>query len=216
MTRRRLRPLTLEGPAGRLEALLEESPARAPVVAALVCHPHPLHGGTLHNKVAHTLGSTLAELGGVSLRFNFRGAGRSEGRFDQGRGEREDARAALRHLRAHYPGARLWAAGFSFGAWVALRVGAEEPDVERLVGVAPPVGRSDFTFLAACPKPKLILQGDADDVCPLPELQAAFAGWAQPKALVVVSGANHFFDRHLTRLAQALRESLAEAAGAPG
>ena len=201
----------VQGPAGRLECLLK-SPPGLPEAAAVVCHPHPGFGGNLHNKVVHKLSSTLADLGGVALRFNFRGVGRSEGHFDEGVGERADALAATDELRRRYPGTRLWIAGFSFGSWVGLGVGAELPDVERLIGVAPPVGRSDFSFLQTCAKPKLIVQGDLDDVCPAELLGQAFGGWSEPKTLVTVPGANHFFDRHLSQLAQVLRENLGEAA----
>jgi alpha/beta superfamily hydrolase len=210
---RRILTVRLAGPAGRLEGLLEDALTPVPAFAALVCHPHPLYGGTMHNKVAHKTAATLQELGGAVLRFNFRGVGRSEGRFAGGEGERDDARAALAHLRRRYPGARLWVAGFSFGAWVGLRVGAEEDDVERLIGIAPPVSTFDFSFLERCAKPKLLVQGDRDETCPLPALQGVLPGWAEPKTLLVIQGANHFFDKQLTRLSRALHEALP--AGSP-
>src|SRR5512142_11386 len=111
--------LLLDGPAGGLEAILEEPEDAEPTEVALVCHPHPLYGGTLHNKVVHRVASSLHALGLTVLRFNFRGAGQSAGRFDRGEGELADARAALAFLRARHPGARVWVAGFSFGAWIA-------------------------------------------------------------------------------------------------
>src|SRR5439155_6666684 len=165
--------LEIAGPAGRLEAVLQHHET-ASGWAALVCHPHPLYGGTLHNKVAHRVAVTLHRLGATVLRFNFRGAGHSEGRFDDGRGELEDARAALAWLRAHEPGARLWAAGFSFGSWIAARLAAAEPDVERMILVAPPVTTSDFAALHQARKPKLVVQGTADTVCPPAELAPEF------------------------------------------
>jgi alpha/beta superfamily hydrolase len=198
----------LDGPAGPLEAILHETAGRAPRFAAVVCHPHPLYGGTMHNKVTHRVAATLQEIGGVVLRFNFRGAGRSAGIHDHGRGEQEDARAAFEELRRRAPGSPLWAAGFSFGSWVGLRAGAAAPDVERLIAVAPPVARSDFSFLGRCTTPKLVVQGEADVTCPPAELARVFPTWADPKVLVSVPGANHFFDRHLSELSQVLRENL--------
>src|SRR5262245_3827940 len=162
---RRLESLTLPGPAGALEAVLQHREGEIPEVAALVCHPHPLHGGTLHNKVVHRVAATLHEMGAAVLRFNFRGAGKSEGVHDEGRGELEDARAALRWLEQRYPGARRWLAGFSFGSWIAARLAAHEP-AERLILVSPPLHRSDFDSMRRSEVPKLVLQGTADDICP--------------------------------------------------
>ena len=205
----RLMALELSGPAGPLEALLQECDTGTPAFAALVCHPHPLYGGTLHNKVVHRVASALHGIGGVTLRFNFRGVGRSAGAFDQGRGELEDARAALDWLRARLPGTSLTVAGFSFGAWVAARLAAAEPAVERLVLVAPPVAGDDFAVMRTSPVPKLVLQGTADVTCPLATLQPEFATWAEPRRLRTVEGATHFFDRRLGELERALLEGLA-------
>lgn len=204
----RLVALEVAGPAGPLEALLQECDQGPPAFAALVCHPHPLYGGTLHNKVVHRIASTLHELGGTTLRFNFRGVGGSAGSFDHGAGELEDARAALAWLRAHLPGTPLTVAGFSFGAWVAARLAASEPAVGRLVLVAPPVAEEDFALMRTAPVPKLVLQGTADVTCPPAALAPEFATWAGPRRLIVVEGANHFFDRQLGELAKGLLEGL--------
>lgn len=204
----RLVSLELAGPAGRLEALLQERDDAEPAVAALVCHPHPLYGGTLHNKVVHRAAAALHALGAAALRFNFRGVGRSEGAYDRGAGELEDARAAFRWLHSRHPRARAWALGFSFGAWVAARLAASEPAIERLVLIAPPVGTMSFEVLRALGIPKLVIQGTADDVCPPHLLHAQFTGWAEPRTLVEVEGATHFFDRQLAALAHALEEHL--------
>lgn len=204
----RLRPVTLEGPVGALEGLLQERSAHDHVLTAVVCHPHPLHGGTLHNKVVHRVASVLHELGAVVLRFNFRGVGKSAGTFADGVGELEDARAALHWMEARYPDAKPWAAGFSFGSWVAARLAASEPGIERLILVAPPVASHDFSALGSATVPKLVIQGTRDDLCPLPALEGVFPGWAAPKALVRVEGASHFFDRQLAALAEALRQGL--------
>ncbi|MBI3539905.1 MAG: alpha/beta fold hydrolase [Candidatus Eisenbacteria bacterium] len=204
----RLQTLAIAGPAGALEALLHEHEGREPAIVALVCHPHPLYGGTMHNKVVHRVAATLHELGAAVLRFNFRGAGKSEGLHDEGAGELDDARAALAWLGARHPRARRWVAGFSFGAWIAARLAASERSVERLVMVAPPVQRSDFDLLREAAVPKLALQGTHDEVCPPAALEAAFATWAEPKALRRIEGGTHFFDRQLGDLADALRDAL--------
>ncbi|OGF17964.1 MAG: hypothetical protein A2W00_12600 [Candidatus Eisenbacteria bacterium RBG_16_71_46] len=202
----------LEGPAGSLDALLQEDAGREPRLAALICHPHPRYGGTMHNKVVHRCATVLHGLGAAVLRFNFRGAGRSEGTFDRGAGELEDARAAFGWLRARHPRARLWVAGFSFGSWIAARLAAAEPAVGRLVLIAPPVGASGFGFLKSVAVPKLVVQGTRDDVCPLAALEAEFPAWAEPKTLVRIEGATHFFDRRLRDLGAALTAALAGAA----
>lgn len=205
----RLLPLELPGPAGRIEALLQEREDAEPAEVALVCHPHPLYGGTLHNKVTHRVATTLFARGAAVLRFNFRGVGRSEGVHDRGRGELQDALALLDWLRRRHPRARAWAAGFSFGSWVASRVAASEPAVERLILVAPPVHTQTFEEMRTCPVAKLVLQGTADDVCRPENLARVFPTWAEPKRLELVEGASHFFDRRLVELAAALERGLA-------
>ena len=209
----RLVPLSIHGPAGRLEALLQEHESRDHAIVALVCHPHPLYGGTMHNKVAHRAAAVLHALGAAVLRFNFRGAGKSAGRHDGGEGELEDARAALGFLTERYPHARRWLAGFSFGSWIASRLAAAEPGIERLILVAPPVTTSDFAVLDTLAVPKLVLQGTADDVCPPAALRERFARWAEPKTLVEIPGATHFFDRQLGALADAIHEAISATGG---
>jgi pimeloyl-ACP methyl ester carboxylesterase len=148
----RLLALSLAGPAGLLEALLQECDSGSPAFAALVCHPHPLHGGSMDNKVVHRVAATLHELDGTTLRFNFRGVGNSAGHFDHGAGELEDARAALAWLRARLPGTALLVAGFSFGAWVAARLAASEPAVTDRAGPQaghPGDGRRDLSAVRA-------------------------------------------------------------------
>ncbi len=206
----RLVALELAGPAGPLEALLEECDSGPAALAALVCHPHPLYGGTMHNKVVHRVAATLHETGATTLRFNFRGVGRSAGRFDQGRGELDDARAALAWLKRHLPGRPLLVAGFSFGAGVAARLAAASGEVGRLVLVAPPVAAMDFADLRISSVPKLVVQGTRDEHCPVTELEPEFAAWAEPKHLVKIEGATHFFDRQLGDLANALLQGLSE------
>ena len=213
----RLVALELSGPAGPLEALLQECDgAGTPRAAALVCHPHPLHGGTMHNKVVHRVASVLHARGAATLRFNFRGVGRSAGRFDRGEGELEDARAALGWLRARLPGVPVIVAGFSFGSWVAARLAGLEPAVGTLVLVGPPVAAADFSVLRALTVPKLVVQGSRDEVCPPADLEAALPGWAPPRLLRMVEGAGHFFDRRLRELGEAVLDGLRELEGVPG
>jgi alpha/beta superfamily hydrolase len=204
----RLQHPTLRGPAGALEAALHEREGRPHGLVALVLHPHPVYGGTLHNKVVHRAASTLHELGAEVLRINFRGVGASEGAFDEGDGELEDARAALGWLRQRYPGARLWLAGFSFGSWIAARLTAVETDLERVILIAPPVTRMGFERLETAHTPKLVIQGMADTVCPPADLERVYPRWAEPKQLVWVPEASHFFDRQLSALGDALARTL--------
>jgi alpha/beta superfamily hydrolase len=204
----RLVPLDLQGPAGRIETLLQEREGERPAFVAVVCHPHPLYGGTLHNKVAHRLASVLAARGGAVMRFNFRGVGRSEGVHDRGRGELQDAMVVLDTLRRRHPGVPAWAAGFSFGSWVASRLAASEASVERLIMVAPPVHTQTFDEMRGSPVPKLVLQGTADEVCKPENLARVFPTWAEPKRLIEIAGAGHFFDRQLAELGAAIERGL--------
>jgi uncharacterized protein len=206
------RSLTLDGPAGRLEALLW-TPASAglPPLAAVVCHPHPLYGGTMHNKVVYQASRTLHDFGLAVLRFNFRGVGLSQGTHDRGRGEADDVRAALNFLAAQFPGAPLLAAGFSFGAWVGLRAGCTDPRVAELVGMGLPVDDLDCSYLRECAKPKLFLQGEEDQYGAPAKLRALIASLPPEAAatrLTVISSADHFFTHQLSRMKHALAEWL--------
>src|SRR3990170_6100517 len=204
--KRTVRSLWLPGPAGKLEALWEQPQSARSDLAALVCHPHPLYGGTLHNKVVHHTARALQELGLAVLRFNFRGAGRSQGAHDQGRGEADDVRAALAWLENKVPAAGLVLAGFSFGAWVGLRVGCGGARVGALLGVGLPANDSDFSYLADCSKPKLFIQGTRDQFGSLGAVEALAERAAAPKELVWVEGADHFFAGHLEELRRAIRD----------
>jgi alpha/beta superfamily hydrolase len=190
------RPLFLAGPAGKLEATLWTSPQPDPPLATVVCHPHPLFGGTLHNKVVFQAARALHEFGLPVLRFNFRGAGLSEGEHDRGRGEQEDVRAALDFLAAEFPGRPLLLAGFSFGAWVGLRVGCADARVSELIGLGLPVGDSSFDYLETCAKPKLLLQGGRDQFGDPARLAELVASWPEnvrgQTAVAILPGADHF------------------------
>jgi alpha/beta superfamily hydrolase len=183
-------------------------PAQTPQRAAVVCHPHPQFGGTMHNKVVFRLAAALVEYGAPALRFNFRGVGRSTGAYDEGRGEADDVRAALDALAARYPGVPLLLAGFSFGAWVGLPVGCADARVTHLIGAGAPVSLLQADDLASCVKPKLIVQGEHDQYGSRPALEAWFARLPEPKRLSIVPGADHFFTQQQSELAAALDAGL--------
>lgn len=204
----RLVPLMLDGPAGPLEALLQEREGQSHATLAVVCHPHPLYGGTLHNKVAHRVASTLFGMGAAVIRFNFRGVGKSAGTFDRGIGELEDARCAFRFLCERHPNARRWAAGFSFGSWVASRLAASETSIERLLLIAPPVHTQTFEEMRTLAIPKIIVQGLGDEICRPENLKRLLPEWAEPKRLLEVPEASHFFDKQLAELADAVQEGM--------
>jgi len=205
------RSFFLDGPAGRLEAILWTPAAGSQIArAALVCHPHPLFGGTMHNKVIYQAAKSLSALGVPVLRFNFRGAGTSAGTHDRGRGEQGDVRAALDFLASEFPGVPLLLAGFSFGSWVGLRVGCEDPRVTQLIGLGAPVNDSDFSYLAQCAKPKLFVQGGNDQFGSSANVEALFATLPAPKKLVFVEGADHFFTGQLDKVRAAIDEWLDE------
>jgi alpha/beta superfamily hydrolase len=196
-----------------LEALMEWNPEVTPRLVALVCHPHPMFGGTMHNKVVYRAAKS-ALLGGLpTLRFNFRGAGNSEGEFTGGEGEREDVRAALGYLTAHFPGLPVCLMGFSFGSWVGLDVGATDARVSTLVGLGVPVNMSDFDFLHGVTKPKLIIQGTRDQYGSVAGVPALYASLAEPKQIHWVEGADHFFAGKLDEVQAVLGEFLAPISG---
>jgi alpha/beta superfamily hydrolase len=204
------RSFFLAGPAGRLEALLWTTPVAEPSFAAVVCHPHPLFGGTMHNKVVYQAAKRLHELGIPVLRFNFRGAGLSEGVHDKGHGEQEDVRAALDYLAGEFSGKPILVAGFSFGSVVGLRVGCKDDRVAELIGLGIPANLSDLTFLEKCAKPKLIIQGGNDRYGSQEKVKAMFGTLPEPKKLVIVPGADHFFAGHLNEAGAAIEEWLTE------
>ena len=197
---RRIEALQLDGPAGKLEALLEAPEDTAPRAAALICHPHPLFGGTMHNKVVHRVARALRNSGYVVLRFNFRGVGKSEGRHDLGVGEIEDARAALDWLRNRYPGLPYTLAGFSFGSRVILSLGCGLPGAERLIALGFPANRDPVGVLAWCTVPKVFIQSTRDDYGSPPEMGALNAQVADPKRLIWVEAQDHFFAGGLDEL----------------
>lgn len=197
-----------EGPAGRIEAILKE-PTIQVTRAAIVCHPHPLFGGTMHNKVVYRIARAFADAGFAVLRFNFRGTGRSQGEHDDGRGEREDLRTAIEFIEHKYPVSELWLAGFSFGSMVMLRTAACDDRVRAFVAVGVPVSRYDFSDLPRCNKPKLFVQGALDQYGATQDLVKLFESLDEPKELKIIEDADHFFEGHLPELAAAVTAFIA-------
>ena len=201
--------LDVDGPSGRLDALLEEGPA--PRFAALVCHPHPRLGGTMHNHATYRLARSARAAGGASLRFNFRGVGRSAGQYDHGRGEADDAAAALAFLAARYPGLPRLACGFSFGAFASLTAGPRDAGVTGLLlaGVVTTprddLPQRDLGPLRGLALPVAVVQAAEDALGPPAEVARALEGAVGPRRLLVVPGATHLFTEALDALeAQAL------------
>jgi len=198
---RRIETLFLDGPAGRLETLLEE-PEGEIREAALVCHPHPQHGGTMHNKVVYRLARGLRRTGAAVLRFNYRGVNLSTGAYDEGEGEMEDARAALGWLRRRYPGLPVTLAGFSFGSRIVLRLACGGEPVRRVIAAGFPTVYRDRGYLDGCIVPRIFVQSTHDEFGPVAELEPLVAGLPEPKRLVLVEARDHFFDGALDRLEQ--------------
>ena len=205
------RSLFLNGPEGKLEAVLwKPISSTPPPRAAVVCHPHPLFGGTMHNKVVYQTAKSLDALGVAVLRFNFRGAGLSEGTHDRGRGEERDVSTALDFLAKEFPGVPLLLAGFSFGCWVGLRVGCADERVADLIGLGVPVNDSDFSYLHSCAKPKLFVHGSQDRYGHIQTLGHLVAALPGDNRLVVVDGADHFFTGKLDQLDAAVANWITE------
>jgi uncharacterized protein len=218
----------IAGPAGRLEALLDEpQPERrveadglvydgqpAGVRAAVVLgHPHTEYGGTMHTKVVYQTAKALNRIGCAVLRINFRGAGASAGSFTGGPGEKDDFRAALDFMHERYPGSRMWAAGMSFGAWIGLSVGADDPRISTLIGIALPIATYDWEAVRTSAKPKFFIHGERDELCPLKDMREFYARAAEPKELVVIDGADHLFDGKVSEVADAIEDLLGDWSG---
>lgn len=201
------------GPAGRLEGLLDGDSA-SPRAAVVFGHPHPLlgGGGTMHTKAVYQGAKGLTRIGCAVLRFNFRGVGRSEGTFDSGNGEREDFTAAIDFMAAKYPGTPIWAAGFSFGSWIALEVGAADPRVSLLIGIAPPWEKEGYEWKAIyeTTKPKFFIQGESDEVCAIQDMWSHYSKLQEPKELVVIDAANHLFEGKTSEVGEALEDLLGD------
>jgi len=214
----------ITGPAGRIEALLDEPASRgtfesesttggapAQVHAAVVfAHPHTEYGGTMHTKVVYQTAKALSRIGCAVLRFNFRGAGASAGVFSDGPGELDDFRAALDFMHERYPDAPMWAGGMSFGSYVGLTAGARDPRVTTLIGIALPVSRYDYSGVAASGKAKFFIHGEFDEICPLKDVREFYARCAEPKDLVVIDAADHLFEGKVSQVAEAIEDLLGD------
>ena len=193
---------------GQLEAILKEPRQGTPKGVALVLHPHPLGGGTMHNKVVFRAAAALNDARLAVLRINFRGVGQSTGQHDEGRGERDDVRAGLDYLSQQYPGVRITVCGFSFGSRVGLEVAIHDPRVSFLIGIGTPLDKYDFSFLAECRKPLLLVHGENDEFGDVEQLRRLVAELEinVPVRLVVIPGAGHFFEKHLDELKRAITD----------
>lgn len=193
---------SIAGPVGVLQ-VLEELPDSEPQAVAVICHPHPLHGGNLNNKIVHQLARTFNDMGAVSVRFNFRGVGGSEGGYDEGRGELQDLLAVVAWVAQRWHGLPLWLGGFSFGGFIAVQAAAEL-NPHRLVTVAPAVNYFPDQSVALAHTDWLLIQGDADDIVPWSTVQAWVQQLTTPPALTLISGTGHFFHGRLNELKQAV------------
>jgi hypothetical protein len=201
---RRIESLALAGPAGTLEALLEEPEHAEPVEAALVCHPHPQHGGTMHNKVVYRIARGLRKAGCVVLRFNYRGVNLSEGEYAQGVGEIEDARAVLGELARRYPALPLLAAGFSFGSRIVLRLAGQESGIRRVIAAGFPTSITDYDYISQVRVPKFFVQSTNDEFGPRPKFEEFFESVPEPKHLDWIEAEDHFFKHSLDAFERAI------------
>ena len=191
----------------KLEGLLSILSLTAKI-GAVLCHPHPLYGGEMHNNVVSALVDAFHTAGIMTLRFNFRGVGNSEGAHDEGNAEVDDVKGAVTYLLSRQAVPTVVVAGYSFGSMVGLRAGADDPRVHKLIGVALPIGMRDASFLLNAKKPKLLISGDHDNYSPVPALQDLVAKLSEPKSLVIVDGADHFFGGLEGKVAKAAVEFL--------
>ena len=197
----------IEGPSGTLECLFDK-PDGEPRAAVVFAHPLPTQGGTMHTKVVFQAAKGLTRIGCVVMRFNFRGVGRSTGAWDNARGEMDDYRAAVDYMAGKYPQLELWAAGFSFGSYIATTVGADDDRICALIAIAPPVDKYEFASVKQSTKPKFVIHGERDELISLKMVRHFYAGLLEPKELVEIDRANHLFDGQATEVGDALQDLL--------
>lgn len=199
----------IPGPAGVLEALLDlpEGDSRA---VAVFGHPHPLHSGTMHTKAVYQAAKGMTRIGVAALRFNFRGVGLSAGTFDAGPGEQDDFRGAIDFAGERFQGLPIWAAGMSFGAWIAMTTGAADPRVSVLLAIAPPVDRYDFESIKSCAKPKFIIHGESDEIISIKDIRRFYAQIPEPKELATIEDANHLFEGKTGMVGDAVEDLLGD------
>lgn len=197
----------IAGPVGPLEVLLD-TPTGPPRAAVVFAHPLPTHGGTMHTKVVYQSAKALARIGCVVLRFNFRGVGLSAGAWDEGQGERDDYRAALTYMAGRYPDLEIWAAGFSFGSYIATTLGADDDRVSALIAIAPPVHTYEFASVKLSRKPKFIIHGGHDELISIKLARHFYAQLLEPKEFVEIDRADHLFDGQAAEVGDALADLL--------
>ncbi len=197
----------ISGPSGQLEAVLDKPASHLKKAVAICCHPHPQHGGTLTNKVIHTVARAQANLGIPAVRFNFRGVQKSEGVYDHGKGEQDDLRAVLAWAQTEYPEHKLWLSGFSFGSWVSAMI-AHEYQIEQLISIAPPVARGYFDGMIHPKCDWLAIMGDQDEVVSFSETEKWIESLQPSPQWIVMQGAGHFFHSRLVELREILQEQL--------
>ena len=199
----------IPGAVGPLEVLIDR-PSEAPRAAVVFAHPLPIEGGTMHTKVVFQGAKALASIGCAVLRFNFRGVGRSAGVWDNGRGEMDDYRAAVDYMAGVFPGLQMWAAGFSFGSYIAMTSATDDSRICAMIGIAPPVDRYEFASVKLSAKPKFLIHGESDELISLKLVREFYAQLHEPKELVVIDRANHLFDGQASEVGDALRELLSD------
>ena len=199
----------IPGAVGPLECLIDR-PKTDPRSVVVFAHPLPIEGGTMHTKVVYQSAKALADIGCVVLRFNFRGVGRSAGAWDEGRGEMDDYRAAVDYMAAAHPGLDIWAAGFSFGSYIAMTGGADDDRICAMIGIAPPVDRYEFASVKLTTKPKFVIHGEMDELIPLRLVRQFYAQLKDPKELVEIDSANHLFEGQASEVGDTLRDLLAD------
>ena len=205
----RVTNVDIPGPAGLLEGIINAGSGTEPRAIAVLAHPLPTAGGTMHTKAVFHAAKALARIDVPVLRFNFRGVGRSAGSFSDGPGERDDCRAALAFMKARYADVRrIWCGGMSFGSWVALTVGAEDPGVTALIGIACPVNKYDYSTVVAAAKPTFLIHGEHDELIPIKEARKFYALLSEPKELVSIDGADHLFDGKVSEVGEAIEDLL--------
>jgi uncharacterized protein len=201
----------IQGPAGRLEARLDRPSGTARAVA-VVASPHPKRGGTMQDKVVYQATQGFVRAGCAVLRFNYRGAGTSDGEFSDGPGEMDDYRAALDAAAREFPGLPIWAAGYSFGAYIAMTAGAADPRVTQLVGIGTVIDdKYDYAAVRATDKPKFLLHGGLDERSTARSIRKFYGELPEPRELVVIDDADHYFDGHASEVADAIEDLLADA-----
>jgi alpha/beta superfamily hydrolase len=202
----------IQGPAGRLEARLDRpTGAAAPKAVVVMASPHPKRGGTMQDKVVYQATQGFVRAGCVVLRFNYRGAGTSDGEFDDGPGEKDDYRAALAAAAREFPEMPIWAAGYSFGAYIAMNVGASDRRVTHLIGIGVVIDEKyDYAAVRTSEKPKFLLHGGLDEMSTAKAIRKFYGELAEPRELVVIDDADHYFDGHTSEVADAIEDLLAE------